>query len=162
MNSVEWSDSIPHIRDDRLPNGMARVTPTIVHFEIPAKDVESLSRFYSDVFGWRFEKAPMEEMEYWMITTGPRGKSVGGGMYRKMAGEGPRNFIAVSDIDEAIGRFSKAGGRELVGKQEVPGMGFSYIGADPEGNVIALWEAKMPARRNQRRALKANKKRAHR
>jgi len=37
---------------------MAKVTPTIVHFEMPADDVESLSKFYSKVFGWRFEKAP--------------------------------------------------------------------------------------------------------
>jgi uncharacterized protein len=140
---------------------MVKVTPTIVHFEIPADDVESLRKFYSEVFGWTFEKSPMEEMEYWMITTGPRGRSVGGGMYRKMAGEGPRNFIAVSDIDEAIGKFSKAGGSEVVGKQEVPGMGWSYIGADPEGNVIALWEAKMAPGRS-RRQTRATKKRSRR
>lgn len=141
---------------------MAKVTPTIVHFEIPADDVGSLKSFYSEVFGWKFEKAPMPEMEYWMIRTGPQGKSVGGGMYKKMAGEGPRNFIAVSDIDEAINKFSRAGGREVVSKQEVPGMGFSYIGADPEGNVIALWETKMPAAPRRRPARRAAKKRSNR
>jgi uncharacterized protein len=139
---------------------MAKVVPTIVHFEIPADDVGSLSKFYSEVFGWKFEKAPMPEMEYWMITTGPRGKSVGGGMYKKMAREGPRNFIAVTDIDEAITKFSKAGGREMVGKQEVPGMGWSYIGSDPEGNVIALWEAAMTATSRRRPNRRTSKKRS--
>ena len=138
---------------------MAKVTPTIVHFEIPADDIELLRKFYSEVFGWKFEKASMPEMEYWMITTGPRGKSVGGGMYKKMAREGPRNFIAVSDIDEAIGRFSRAGGREIVGKQEVPKMGWSYIGADPEGNVIALWEANMPVTQRAQAGKRTAKKR---
>ena len=128
------------------------VTNTIVHFEIPASDPAKLSRFYSEVFGWKFEKAPMTEMEYWMITTGPRGKSVGGGMYKKMApDEGPRNYIGVDKIDKAIESFKKAGGKELVGKMEVPKMGWSFIGVDPEGNTIALFEAMMPARRRAKR-----------
>jgi len=128
------------------------VTKTIVHFEIPASDPAKLSRFYSEVFGWKFEKAPMTEMEYWMITTGPRGKSVGGGMYKKMApDEGPRNYIGVDKIDKAIESFKKAGGKELVGKMEVPKMGWSFIGVDPEGNTIALFEAMMPARRRAKR-----------
>jgi hypothetical protein len=128
------------------------VTKTIVHFEIPASDPAKLSKFYSEVFGWKFEKAPMAEMEYWMITTGPRGKSVGGGMYKKMApDEGPRNYIGVDKIDKAIESFKKAGGKELVGKMEVPKMGWSFIGVDPEGNTIALFEAVMPVRRRTKR-----------
>ncbi|HTT44656.1 MAG TPA: VOC family protein [Thermoplasmata archaeon] len=130
------------------------VVQTIVHFEIPANDAEKLSRFYSKVFGWKFEKAPMPGMEYWLITTGPRGKSIGGGMYPKMGPEDrPRNFVNVEDIDSAIRAFTAAGGSQVVGKMEVPGMGFSFIGADPEGNVIALWEPKMasPARPRPRR-----------
>ena len=120
------------------------VVKTVVHFEIPASDIERLSRFYSECFGWKFEKAPMPEMEFWLITTGPRGKSVGGGMYKKMGdSDRPRNFINVDKIDPAIEKFKAAGGTEVVGKMEVPGQGWSFIGADPEGNVLALWEAKM-------------------
>jgi hypothetical protein len=128
------------------------VTKTIVHFEIPAKDPETLSKFYSDVFGWKFEKAPMAEMDYWMISTGPRGKSVPGGMYRKtQPDELPRNYIGVKKIDQHIEAFKNAGGRELVGKREVPDMGLAFIGADPEGNLIALFEAKAPRRSTKRR-----------
>jgi len=88
----------------------------------------------------------MPGMEYWLITTGPRGKSIGGGMYPKMGPDDrPRNFVNVEDIDSAIRAFTAAGGSQVVGKMEVPGMGFSFIGADPEGNVIALWEPKMPS-----------------
>ena len=48
--------------------------PTIVHFEIPADDVERSRKFYSDLFGWKIEKFPgqtggSEDMEYWLITT---------------------------------------------------------------------------------------------
>jgi uncharacterized protein len=127
------------------------VTKTVVHFEIPANDPETLSRFYSEVFGWKFEKTPMGEMSYWVISTGPRGKSVGGGMYKKTEpGELPRNYIGVKGIDKHIETFKNAGGKELVGKMEIPEMGWSFIGTDPEGNLIALYEA-MPPRRSTRR-----------
>ncbi len=135
------------------------VVKTIVHFEIPASDVEKLSRFYSDVFGWKFTKAPMPDMEYWMISTGPRAKSIGGGMYKKDREEDmPRNFIAVDKIDRAIEAFQSAGGKEVVGKQEVPGMGWSYIGTDPEGNLLALWET-VRARPRRRRSSSSSSSR---
>jgi len=118
------------------------VTKTVVHFEIPANDPETLSKFYSEVFGWKFKKESMPDMDYWMISTGPRGKSVGGGMYKKMApNEAPRNYIGVEKIDKYVEAFKNAGGKELVGKTEVPEMGWSFIGVDPEGNTIALFEA---------------------
>jgi len=137
------------------------VVKTIVHFEIPATDADKLVHFYREVFGWKFEKAPIPGMDYWLITTGPRGKSVGGGMFRKMRpGDRPRNFIHVDQIDEAIRTFKSAGGTEVVGKMEVPGMGWSFIGADPEGNHIALWKPMMPMRARPRsRTRTARKKR---
>jgi predicted enzyme related to lactoylglutathione lyase len=30
--------------------------PTIVHFEIPADDVERSKKFYSNLFGWKIDK----------------------------------------------------------------------------------------------------------
>ncbi len=124
---------------------------TIVHFEIPANDLERLARFYKECFGWTFTKVPAPEMEYWLISTGPRGKSIGGGMYPRMrAEEGPRNFVGVEDIDAAIAAFKGAGGSEVVGKLEVPGQGWTFIGADPEGNAIAIFQpagSRRPARR---------------
>ena len=121
------------------------VVKTVVHFEIPATDVERLSKFYSDVFGWKFEKMPMGQMSYWMITTGPQNKSVNGGMMQRMSPqETPRNYINVEEIDSAIASFVAAGGREAVGKQEVPGFGWSYIGIDPEGNMVGLFQGTAP------------------
>ncbi|MBI3022491.1 MAG: VOC family protein [Thaumarchaeota archaeon] len=132
------------------------VFKTVVHFEIPANDVERLSKFYKDVFGWKFKKVPMPDFDYWLISTGPQGKSVGGGIYKKMgAQDGPRNFIQVGEIDSAIATFKKAGGKEMMGKQEV-GMGFTFMGADPEGNVIGLFE---PQRRPKRASSASRRRR---
>ncbi|TLX97610.1 MAG: hypothetical protein E6K96_02810 [Thaumarchaeota archaeon] len=77
------------------------VTKTVVHFEIPANEVESLSAFYRTVFGWKFEKAKMPGFDYWLISTGPRGKSVGGGMYKRMKlHRSRRNRFGHRDIQE--------------------------------------------------------------
>jgi len=139
------------------------VTRTIVHFEIPANDVDRLARFYRECFGWKFEKAPMPGFDYWLISTGPRGRSVGGGMFRKMnPTDGPRNFVAVDRIDEAIRLFMAAGGTQVVGKREVPGQGWSFIGADPEGNVLALWEPAMKRPARPRRTARRSPRTARR
>jgi predicted enzyme related to lactoylglutathione lyase len=46
---------------------------TIVHFQIPSDNVERSKKFYSDMFGWNFEKVPPEKLpegeEHWGITT---------------------------------------------------------------------------------------------
>jgi uncharacterized protein len=124
------------------------VVKTVVHFEIPADDVDRLSKFYKDVFGWKFDKTAMPDFEYWVIATGPQGRSVGGGMYKKTSPQdGPRNFIQVEKIDFVIAAFKKAGGKEMMGKQEVPNIGFTFIGTDPEGNAIGLHEPPRRARR---------------
>jgi hypothetical protein len=40
-----------------------------VHFEIPANQPESLTKFYSEVFGWKFQKAALPGPEYWLCET---------------------------------------------------------------------------------------------
>ncbi len=118
-----------------------------MHFEIPVTDAERMSRFYGDLFGWKFDKQSMSGMEYWMIETTGRGpEHLGGGMYPKMGNEmdKPRFYVGVEDIDLHTNRFRDAGGTVLVEKQEVPGFGWSVIGTDPEGNVVGLFQSQMP------------------
>jgi hypothetical protein len=120
---------------------------TIVHFEIPANDVEKLKKFYSKLFGWKIEKMPgAGPMEYWMIGTVPvddKGMplrpGVNGGMYKKERSENkPVNYISVESIDKSIELVKALGGKIVQGKQEVPGVGWVAIALDPEGNQIAM------------------------
>jgi predicted enzyme related to lactoylglutathione lyase len=46
------------------------VDHTIVHFEIPADDLEKLKEFYSLLFGWKIELMP-GQIEYYGIYTVP-------------------------------------------------------------------------------------------
>src|SRR4030042_1142184 len=104
---------------------------TIIHFEIPATDVEKLKRFYAGLFGWKIAKYP-GPMEYWMIQTVPVDEKgmllrpgVNGGMYKKQQAEQkPVNYISVDSIDESIEKVTKLGGKIISPKQEVPTVGW--------------------------------------
>jgi predicted enzyme related to lactoylglutathione lyase len=118
---------------------------TIVHFEIPAENVEKLKNFYTELFGWKIEKDP-GPIDYWIIHTVPtddkgmlQRPGVNGGMFKKEKTEQkPVNYIAVENIDESINKVKKLGGKIIIPKQEVPTVGYIATATDPEGNHIAM------------------------
>jgi predicted enzyme related to lactoylglutathione lyase len=120
--------------------------PTIIHFEIPAEDVDKLKSFYENLFGWKIVKTLGDFMEYWVIQTVPtddqgmpKRPGVNGGMYKKQSESNiPVNYIRVEDIDRALIKVVKLGGKVTMDKQEVPGIGYVAQIRDPEGNPIAM------------------------
>ena len=123
------------------------VDHTIVHFEIPADNVEKLRKFYSGVFGWKIEKM-LGPTEYWSIETVPVDKKgmavrpgVNGGMMKKQnPAHKPVNYIAVESVDEYAKKIETLGGKILVPKMEVPGMGWWTLALDPEGNQLGIFQ----------------------
>ena len=123
------------------------VDHTIVHFEIPADNVEKLRKFYTKLFGWKIEKMP-GPMEYWNIETVPvdeRGMPVrpgvnGGMMRRENPEQKPINYIAVESVDEYSKKIEALGGKVIVPKQEIPGIGWWALALDPEGNPFGVFE----------------------
>jgi predicted enzyme related to lactoylglutathione lyase len=120
---------------------------TIVHFEIPANEVEKIKNFYTALFGWKIEKMP-GPMEYWGITTVPvddKGMPLrlgvnGGLMKRQMPDQTPVNYISVESIDEYSKKVVQLGGKMVVPKTEIPGMGWWALALDPEGNPVGLFQ----------------------
>jgi uncharacterized protein len=135
--------------------------PTIVHFEIPADDVERAKKFYTDLFGWKIEKGPGTDdsqltsaatgqpMEYWMVTTtdDKGNKALGGGMMkRQMPQHQVTNHIGVKSVDEYSSKVQKLGGKVVAPKHPVPGMGYFAVCLDTENNAFALWESSESAK----------------
>jgi predicted enzyme related to lactoylglutathione lyase len=122
-----------------------RVDHTIVHFEIPAKDVDKLKQFYEQVFGWKIIQYP-SPLDYWLIQTVPVDENgaplrpgVNGGMFRKQESEiKPINYISVESINDYLSVIQKFGGKVISPKQEVPNVGWIAAAEDPEGNQFAL------------------------
>ena len=126
------------------------VDHTIVHFEIPADDIEKMRKFYSELFGWKIEKTP-GPTEYWGIQTVPldeRGTPIrsgvnGGLMKRQNPEHKPVNYILVESVDEYSARIGALGGKVVVPKMEVPGICWWALAVDPEGNQFAIMQSMM-------------------
>jgi uncharacterized protein len=61
-----------------------------------------------------------------------------------MARQGPITapviVLGVEDLDDALARVEKLGGKVAIGRQPVGDMGFSAYVHDTEGNLIGLWQ----------------------
>ena len=115
----------------------------VVHFEIPADQPEALTKFYSELFGWKFTKAQMPGPEYWLCDTGSDGPGINGAVMQKMHPQHPwMNYVDVPSIDAAIEQATKLGAKIALPKTEVPGVGAYAAIIDPQGNICGLWEHK--------------------
>ena len=123
----------------------------VVHFEIPADDVERAKKFYGSSFGWELQTMDMGDGEYTSVKTTAVDEqtqlpsepgAINGGMYRRSADTPsvPVLIIDVNSVDDSLKEIEAAGGRVLRPRTEIPGMGaFAYF-TDPEGNALGLWE----------------------
>jgi len=118
---------------------------TIIHFEIPADNPESLSGFYRDLFGWKFEKMSMGDRgDYWMIETRAGQDAAGsndGMMKRSDATQKPVNYVMVESVDEYAEKAEKLGGKIIIPKTHVPDMGAFAVALDPEDNAFGIFES---------------------
>ena len=115
---------------------------SIVHFEIPADDLQRAKAFYSDLFGWKIEG--FQGMDYMMIDVFG---APGGGMMKRMHPDQLiTQYIGVTSVDEYAAKVEKLGGKILVPKKAVPGMGYFVICMDTENNTFGIWEMDLQAK----------------
>ena len=123
----------------------------IVHFELPVDDLERARGFYGSIFGWKLQDWPMPDgSKYIGVHTTPidektrqplkPGAINGGMLMRNENVQAPIFAIHVSSVDEKVKMVEKAGGKVVMPKMDMMGMGFYAYVQDPEGNVIGLWE----------------------
>lgn len=118
-----------------------RANNRIIHFEIPADQPEALTRFYTDLFGWRFQKAPIPGLEYWLCDTGSEVPGINGAVTQRQNAQQPwMNYVDVASIDDAIEQATKLGAKVAMPKMPVPGVGAVAAIMDPQGNICGLWE----------------------
>ena len=113
----------------------------VVHFEIPADQPERAIAFYKNVFGWEFTKWD-GPMPYWLITTGPGDQpGINGGLMPRSPEAIASNTIGVKSLDASIASVQKQGGRIIVPKMAIPGVGWLAYFTDPEGNPFGMMES---------------------
>lgn len=123
----------------------------VVHFEIPADDIERAKKFYSEIFGWKISDWPMSDGSVYVgvrtvdvdeKTYMPKeaGAINGGILKRSEIVNTPQVTVSVPSIDDCIEKIKSAGGKVLTGKHPIENIGFYAYVHDSEGNLLGLWE----------------------
>ena len=129
----------------------------VVHFELPAEDIERMSGFYTKVFGWQTKMMGKEMGNYVVVQTAPTDQKgmiaepgrINGGFFPKTKNNSiPTVVIAVDDIRDGMKKVEKAGGKIIGGgykagePDDIPGVGLYIAFTDTEGNRIAMLQPK--------------------
>jgi predicted enzyme related to lactoylglutathione lyase len=123
------------------------MTGQVIAFNIPVENMEKMTDFYGQVFGWTIRKGSGSG-DYHRAETVPAKEgtplspgAINGGLF--LAGthgiSEPFFEVLVDSIDETIRQVVALGGRSVV-KKKVMGDSFFAIVQDPEGNYLGLWE----------------------
>jgi uncharacterized protein len=117
--------------------------PRVIHFEVSADDPERASQFYAGVFGWEIQKwdGPNTK-DYWLVSTGAVDQpGINGGLFKR---EGPVNYvntIEVPSVEDYIAKVTEHGGRVVVPKTTIPGVGYLVYCQDTESNVFGIMQS---------------------
>jgi predicted enzyme related to lactoylglutathione lyase len=111
----------------------------VIHFELPADNIERAQKFYTKIFGWQFQKWD-GPTPYWMIVTGPTEQpGINGGMMPRPApGAGVVNTIGVTSVDDMTAAVEANGGKIILPKMAIPGVGWLAYFTDTEGNQFGV------------------------
>jgi hypothetical protein len=126
--------------------------PNIAYFDIPADNVDRAKHFYTALLGWKIEPSKTSQdqeriaaMQYQDITLGKaeEGAMNMGGLYKRQMGETIKNYVMVEDIDKVLAKVEKLGGKIVMPKEMIPGVGLVAMIQDTEGNGIGIWKPLM-------------------
>jgi uncharacterized protein len=112
----------------------------VVHWEFWSEDPDRTSRFYQEVFDWQIRTLP--DLNYHLVETGGTG-GINGGIMKPQRGPWPSKlafYIDVDDLDAYGKRIRDAGGKIIVDKMDVPGVGQLSLFEDPDGRVLGMWK----------------------
>jgi predicted enzyme related to lactoylglutathione lyase len=117
----------------------------IAFFEFYSNDTLASKKFLENVFGWQMAKSNVGGVDIWTFDAG---NGPEGHMMAPMGlAPGTVAFVKVKSVDDVIRKIPKYGGKILVPKFEVPGLGwFTYFEA-PGGTVHAAYQQKVTRRK---------------
>lgn len=115
-----------------------------IYFEIQADNPPRAVRFYTQVFGWKFDEIPGLPVAYWRIETGG---SRGGLLQRPAKTPPPQSgtnaFVCsfeVENFDATAKIIEQLGGIVALPKFAVPNTCWQGYFVDPEGNTFGIFQ----------------------
>jgi predicted enzyme related to lactoylglutathione lyase len=120
------------------PPGPPKLTgPSVVHWEVQARDPIAQQKFFGDLFGWNVDAN--NPQNYGMVNPAGPG-SIGGGIGATMD-DAPRAifYVQVPSIVDTLDKAATMGGATVMPRTDI-GMIVMAQFRDPEGNIIGLVE----------------------
>jgi predicted enzyme related to lactoylglutathione lyase len=122
---------------DPTPPGPPKLTgPSVVHWEVQARDPAAQQRFFGDLFGWSVDAN--NPQSYGMVTAGGPG-SIGGGIGGTTDAPRATFYVQVASIVDTLDRAATMGAEMVMPRTDI-GMVVMAQFRDPEGNLIGLIE----------------------
>jgi predicted enzyme related to lactoylglutathione lyase len=115
--------------------------------ELNAKNLDKLSAFYRNIFGWEIiTRENIQGYEFRIFNTRgkPRVENISRfGIWQNptKSTNGPLVYIWVENINKVLEKIEENGGKVIEVKNFI-GPGYRAIFSDPEGNNLALFEDK--------------------
>jgi predicted enzyme related to lactoylglutathione lyase len=107
--------------------------------QLNTSDPPAAERFYSELFGWRFEDVSNGQGEYWGIY---RGETLNGGMMPlPEEAQAPPHWLVYfgsEDVDADAEKIGSSGGTVMVPPTDVPG-GRIVVAQDPQGAFFGVF-----------------------
>ena len=111
----------------------------IAHIEFKSANFARTSEFYAKLFDWQMEQNA--SASYMKLASGD-GPSAGWFRADLVQSPGPVAYLPVDDLEAKLAEVEEAGGRILVKSLPFAGGGEIGLFADPDGNVLGLWQRK--------------------
>ena len=107
--------------------------------ELSSTDSAATRSFLEKAFHWRFEEVQMPNGEY-LTYKSPDGNTLG--IRRAQRSEAPSSmkYVRVKDLKQAETRVLDAGGKIILPRTEIPGMGSFFWFKIPSGPMMACWQ----------------------
>jgi predicted enzyme related to lactoylglutathione lyase len=112
----------------------------ICHIEYSVTDGERAKSFLGDLFEWKFE-AFGESYHVFMTPS----EDVGGGLMQEKSispAQSPMIYIHVEEIEPYLEKATRLGGKSVVPKTEIPGIGWFGVLVDHDGNSYGVYKSK--------------------
>lgn len=125
---------------------MIKENNPVVYFEIPVTDLERAQKFYSHVFGFRFEKEIIDDYEMLLFPFEETGSGISGALAKgnvyQPTQKGIILYFRTDDIDLTLEKALEKGGKILYPRTVNEKHVFAVAEfEDSEGNRIALHQA---------------------
>lgn len=119
----------------------------VVHFEIPADDLDRAERFYTTVFSWKVQT--FGNPDYRMLITGDAAEpGINGALAARTGPSAPGSvgaWVCTVDVDN-LGETEKtvlaSGGSQVRDRAAIPGVGWVSYFTDTEGNLFNAMESR--------------------